>query len=172
MDFMKKITQISKKAYEGVTDTCKIVSDKTGDFVKETKDKFNISDKNDEIKELYLEIGKTVYDMYKNGEDVGDVFLKECKKIEKTLKEITQIQKNILYNKGLRDCQNCNETIPLDSKFCEHCGEKQKEVKVKEENTKLEEKQIEEVKVDKVCPECGMIMDINSEFCKKCGHKF
>ena len=35
---------------------------------------------------LYLalqKMGKTVYDMYKNGEDVGKVFSKECKKIDK-----------------------------------------------------------------------------------------
>ena len=171
MDFMKKITSLSKKATEAVSDTYKLVSDKTGDIVKETKNKFNISDKNDEINEMYLNMGKTVYEMYINGEEVGDVFFKECKKIEKISKEIIEIKKTILYNKGLRTCDNCNENISLDSKFCEHCGTKQNKVKIKQEKEENKEES-KEVIVDKVCPECGTVMDIKSDFCKKCGHKF
>ena len=174
MDFMKKITDLSKKAAAGVTDTYKMVSDKTGDIVKETKSKFNISDKKDEVSEIYLNIGKTVYEMYKKDEEVGQIFTKECKKIDKTLKEIKEIEKTILFNKNLRNCNNCSEIIPLESAFCEHCGAKQNKVKIKEEaiTTEKEEIKPEKIAVDRVCPECGMVMDISSEFCRKCGHKF
>ena len=43
------------------------------------------------------------------------------------------MNKKILYNKNLRKCESCGETIPLESKFCTNCGEKQKAVKIKEE---------------------------------------
>ena len=171
MDFMNKITKLSKKATEAAVDTYKIVSDKTGEIVKETKSKFSISDKTDDINEIYLSIGKTVYEMYINGEEVGNVFSKECRKIEKMEKEILEIKKEILYNKGLRTCDNCSENISLDSKFCEHCGTKQKKVKIKEEKDESKDTE-KEVIVDRVCPECGTVMDIKAGFCKKCGHKF
>ena len=74
-----------------------------------------------------------------------------------------------LFNKNLRTCENCGETIPLESKFCTNCGEKQKPVKIKEEKKVIKK---DEVEVEKVCPECGEVCEPTVKFCNKCGHKF
>lgn len=172
MEFMKKITEITKKVGEAASDTYKTVADKSGKFFKDTKTKMEISDREDELKKVYEDIGNTVYNMYLSGEDVGTVFTKECKKIDKMKKEIEDLNKAILLNKELRTCQNCGETIPLDSVFCSNCGMKQKPIKVKEENTNRQEKETkEEAKVEKVCPQCGNINETESKFCIKCGYK-
>ena len=115
-------------------------------------------------------MGKTVYDMYKNGEDVGKVFSKECKKIDKYNNEIADMNTKILYNKGIRVCATCGEMISVESTFCQNCGEKQRPVKLKVD--KKENKKEEEKNEDKICPTCGQICEGKAKFCTKCGYNF
>lgn len=169
MEFMKKITEISKKVGDAATDTYNTVADKSGKFIEDTKTRISISDKEDEIEEIYIGMGKTVYDLYKKGEDVGKVFTKEAKKLDKLNLEIDEMNKKILFNKGLRECSKCGEIISKDSAFCENCGEKQKPIKIKKEKTKKEE---QEIVAEKVCPQCGAVSDGKVKFCSKCGYAF
>lgn len=169
MEFMKKVEEISKKVGDTATTTYNTVADKSGKLIEETKLKIAISDKETDIDEVYEEIGKAVYNAYKAGEDVGKEFTKQSKKIDKLNEEIKEMNKKILFNKSLRVCETCGETISLQSKFCTNCGEKQKPVKIKEEKKVIKK---EEVEVEKVCPECGEVCEPTVKFCNKCGHKF
>lgn len=169
MEFMKKVEEISKKVGSTATTTYNTVADKSGKLIEETKLKISISEKQTEIDEIFEEVGRTVYTMYKDGEDVGKEFTKEAKKVDKIYEEIENMNKKILLNKGLRICESCGETIPSDSKFCVECGEKQKPVKIKEEKKVVAK---EEPVVEKVCPECGQVFEPTAKFCSKCGHKF
>lgn len=169
MEFMKKVEEISKKVGDTASSTYNTVADKSGKLIEKTKLRVAISDKETDIDEIYEEMGKAVYNVYKAGEDVGKEFTKECKKIDKLNEEINEMNKKILYNEGLRKCESCGETISLDSKFCTNCGEKQKAVKIKEEKKVVKK---EEVEVEKVCPECGEVCETTAKFCNKCGHKF
>lgn len=170
MEFMKKVTEISKMVGKTATDTYNTVADKSGKFIADTKLKLSISDKETDIEKVFEDMGRTVYDSYKSGEDVGKVFTKECKKIDKMKKEIDEMNKTILYNKGLRTCEKCGEVIPTESTFCANCGQKQKPIKIKEES-KEEKEVVEEKIVEKVCPQCGLVCQAGSKFCTKCGYK-
>lgn len=169
MEFMKKIEEISKIVGDTASSTYNTVADKSGKLIEETKLKIKISDKEADIEKIYQEIGKTVYDMYKNGEDVGKAFTKECKKVDKNNSEISEMNTKILYNKGIRNCASCGEMIPVESAYCQNCGEKQKPVKIKLDNKKDKK---EEKPQDKVCVECGQIAEGKAKFCAKCGYKF
>lgn len=164
MEFMKKINQISKVVGKTATETYNTVADKSGKAIEDAKLKLAIAEKEDEIEEIYKEMGKTVYDSYKSGEDVGKAFTKDSKAIDKKIAEIDEMNKKILYNKSLRVCDKCKEVINLESAFCPTCGAKQKAVKIKEE--KKEEPKKEE---NKVCAQCGLVCEPNSKFCTKCG---
>lgn len=170
MDFMKKINELSKKVGDGVADTYKTVADKSGKLFEEAKGRIAISDKEANIEQSYIAMGRTVYEVYSKGEDVGKAFTKECKIIDKENAEIEEMNKVILYNKKLRKCQNCLEVIGIDSVYCENCGEKQKPVKIKKPEVKEEVKK--EALVERVCPTCGCICDEHAKFCPKCGYKF
>ncbi len=167
MEFMKKVTEISKKVGDAATETYNTVAEKSGKMFEEAKLKMSISTKEGEIDEIYLGMGKTVYDMYAQGEDVGKVFTKESKKIDKLNTEIKDMNKKILFNKKLRTCEKCGKVISLESVFCSDCGTKQKPVKIKEEAKEKKEEKHEEV-----CPQCGTISDIDSKYCSKCGYDF
>lgn len=165
MEFMKKINQISKVVGKTATDTYNTVADKSGKAIEDAKLKLSIAEKEDEIEEIYKEMGKAVYDSYKSGEDVGKAFTKDSKAIDKKIAEIDEMNKKILYNKSLRICEKCNEVISLESTFCPNCGAKQKVVKIKEDKKEKEEKKEE----NKVCAQCGLVCEPNAKFCTKCG---
>ena len=64
MEFMKKITEISKKVGDAASDTYNTVADKSGKFIEDTKTRMAISDKEEEIEDIYMDMGKTVYEIY------------------------------------------------------------------------------------------------------------
>ncbi len=173
MEFMKKVEEISRKVGKTASDTYNTVADKSGKIIEETKLKVAINDKETDIEEIYVAIGKTVYEMYKDGEDVGKVFTKEAKKVDKIKSEIEDMNNKILYNKGLRVCQECGEVVSIDSEYCSMCGKNLKKLKLneekKDEKAKKEEKK--ELK-EQVCPQCGVINDGKAKFCSKCGYQF
>ena len=162
MEFMKKVTEISKIVGKTATDTYNTVADKSGKFIADTKLKISISDKEADIEKIFEDIGRTVYDSYKKGEEVGPAFTKECKKVDKINKEIAEMNKSILYNKGLRTCEKCGEVIPLEATFCGNCGQKQKAVKIKTEAKK--ETEVKEKPAEKVCPQCGLVCAPGSKY--------
>lgn len=170
MDFKDKVTEISKKAGKVATDTYNTVADKSGKLFEEAKARISISEMEKEIEKIYESMGLTIFEEYQNGEEVGKAFTKECKKIDKFNKEISELNKKILYNKNLRICAECDESIPTDATFCPNCGAKQKPVKIKE--TKKAEKKEEEVIKEHVCPQCGKVEGPEAKFCAKCGYKF
>jgi rRNA maturation endonuclease Nob1 len=53
-----------------------------------------------------------------------------------------------------RRCENCNEIIPENAKFCLGCG-----------------KAISSNTLGKTCPSCGTINPDGGKFCKDCGAK-
>ena len=168
MEFMKKVEEISKIVGKTASDTYNTVATKSGKLIEDTKLKIAVGDKEAEILEIYENMGKTVYDSYVKGEDVGKVFTKESKKIDKIKNEIDEMEKKVLFNKGLRECSNCGEIIPLNNVFCQNCGEKQKAVKVKEEK----KEEVKDEPIEKVCPQCGNVCESKAHFCPKCAHKF
>ncbi len=170
MDFMQKVTELSKKVGGAAEKTYMAAKDKSGKLIEETKTRLKVNEKENEVNEIFEGIGVSVYDMYKSGEDVGSVFTKECKKLDKMNKEISDMETKILYLKNLRKCSSCDHIISTDDKFCTVCGVKQKEVKIKEEVKKEDE--IEERQLNRVCKSCGKIVEEDIKFCSKCGYKF
>ena len=167
MEFMKKVNQISKVVGKTASDTYNTVADKSGKVIEDAKLKLAIAEKEEEINEIYAQMGKAVYDSYKEGEDVGKAFTKESKAIDKKIAEIDEMNKKILYNKSLRICHECNEVISIENVYCPNCGTKQKTIKFKED--KKENKEEAKKEENKVCAQCGTVCEPKSKFCTKCG---
>lgn len=162
MEFSDKVKDVSKKVGDVAEKTYKSVADKSSQMIKSAKLRIQVSDLEQEIEIMYADMGKRIYEIYKNGE-VVEGFEKDCKKIEKMYKEILELDEKSLYIKKLRKCSNCGEIIEIENKFCPSCGEKQK--KIKEPKVEQQEQDI------KVCSECGMEHGLDVKFCTKCGNK-
>jgi len=128
----KNVAELSKNVGKFADKTFDLAKDKSNDLINEAKIQINVNENVTEVKEIYEEIGTSVYDAYKKGEKVNDAFLKECKMIEEITKEIIEMEVKELYLKNLRKCDNCNEIISIEDKFCVSCGTQQKPLKIEE----------------------------------------
>ena len=145
MDFFSKL---GKKASEA----CGATSEKTTKIAKEAKLKMKINENKSDIKDLYIEIGKKVYEKHVREEniDIKTELEEECTKIDVLSAEIETCLKTILELKDQKQCPKCNTKIDKTSAYCPHCGEKQPEAecneKAKEPEVILEELETVEIK--------------------------
>jgi RNA polymerase subunit RPABC4/transcription elongation factor Spt4 len=117
----------------------------------------------EEIKANFEQIGRKYYDECKtNG--VYDAAYKEFfARIEQLRNEKKNLEINKLAQQGKRRCENCQNVLPIESKFCNMCGQSLPEIssKVKDDN-KLKER---------VCVKCGAVLEQDAVFCSNCGTK-
>ena len=93
-----------------------------------------INENKSEIKDIYKEIGKKVYEKHVREEniDIKTELEEECTKIDVLSAEIETCLKSILELKEKKQCENCHAEIELDNTYCPKCGAKQPEIEVKE----------------------------------------
>ena len=104
MEFLNQLgNKIGKKATEAykvtkvkATETYKATKEKVSDISDELKAKGKISTLEDEVFELYAEIGEMVYNELKDGKDVSrDLVLEKCEKISGKKDEISKLEAEI-----------------------------------------------------------------------------
>ncbi len=127
MEFFDKLGKKASEAY-------KVTADKTGKLAKEAKLRVKISDLKNQVKEVYEEIGKKVYEKYtkEEGIDIKTELEPECTKIDVLNAEIENNLDECLELKDKKMCTKCSAQIDKNVKFCPECGEKQEEEQVKE----------------------------------------
>ena len=127
MEFFDKLGKKASEAY-------KMTADKTGKIAKETKLKLKMNELKSEIKEIYEEIGKKVYEKHLREENISikEELESECTKIDVLSDEIEQLLQQCLDLKDKKQCPKCYKEIEREAKFCPHCGEKQTNEQPKE----------------------------------------
>lgn len=147
-----------------VTDTYKSATQASGRLIEESKLKFLISDNESQMREIFENLGRQYYKSYSDGEVFDfSAFENDFEELRRMQLENEQAREKILNLKGYKKCVNCGKEIKNEYSFCQHCGEKQPEIK--------EEKK-EEVKkepVEKVCSNCNAKLDNEDAFCPFCG---
>lgn len=112
----------AEKAKDGAFSIGKQVVEKTNGFMSVAKIKFAISEEKSKIKDVYTEIGKTVYDNYTKGDYVEEDIREFCEKIDKHSEELMALQKRAEEMSGTAKCPKCGENNKKDSVFCSKCG--------------------------------------------------
>lgn len=137
MEFFDKLGKKASEAY-------RVTADKTGKIAKETKLKIKMGDLKSKINDIYEEIGKIVYEKHVKKEeiDIEKDLIEQCTNIDVMSDEIEALLKECLELKDKKQCTKCFTEIEKDAKFCPHCGMKQVENKL--ENQELTKQENEE----------------------------
>ena len=127
MGFFDNLGKKASKAYD-------VTAEKTSKIAKEAKLRMKINENKSDIKDIYKEIGKKVYEKHVREEkiDIKTELEEECTKIDVLSAEIETCLKSILELKEKKQCENCHAEIELDNTYCPKCGAKQPEIEVKE----------------------------------------
>lgn len=71
-----------------------------------------------------MELGRTIYDRYKAGEEVEESAKALCDAISDREGTIADYEKKISHIKGASECSNCGKMVSRDMAYCPYCGEK------------------------------------------------
>ena len=85
-----------------------------------------ISDAKKQINEVYIEMGKKLYDQYKDSALTG--YETEIQTITQKLEMIDELKVQMRDVKGVVLCPCCNMEVALGEKFCSNCGNKMPEI--------------------------------------------
>lgn len=120
MGFFDSLGKKASAAYDAT-------AEKTGKLAKEAKLRMKMNENKSDIKDLYREIGRKVYEKHVREEniDIKTELEEECTKIDVLSAEIETCLKSILELKEKKQCEKCHAEIDLDYVFCPKCGEKQ-----------------------------------------------
>lgn len=134
---MEEIKSMINKIGKNITKTSK-------DIIKNTKLSIQLSSEEEKLKNLYIEAGKKVYEIYSYGGNIGDFFEEKYKQMVQVEKEIAIIKEKIAENKNLNN--------QID----------------KGQNT-IDKIEISTVEECRICQSCGQKNGVNDRFCLKCG---
>lgn len=154
---MSEFKSMINKIGKNITRTSK-------DVVNNAKMSMKLSSKEDKLNELYLEVGKKVYEIYSYGGNLGEFFDKKYKEMLNLKNEIKEIKLTMEENK-----QKSREEKEALKAELQAYREMQRQQAETEEIEKSE--QIIEDSEKIVCTTCEKENDKNSSFCSDCGRE-
>ena len=127
-------------------DLSKKTTETTAKIATEAKLKIEIAENKERIKDLYIELGRKVYENHVREENLNihEFISDDCSKIDEISNKIEKARKQILVLNNKKMCKKCYAEIETEFMYCPKCGEKQKE-----ENTVLQkaEQKLEETSI-------------------------
>ncbi|MCL2362661.1 MAG: hypothetical protein FWC73_12720 [Defluviitaleaceae bacterium] len=171
-----------------ITNFTKNVTKTSGDLFKTTRLSMNVSSEQTNLKNLYLEIGKKVHEIYQYGGTLGKFFDDKYLELEACERKIAELKEQISQIKGVRECSKCGKSAERTAEFCPKCGIRFGALTGEPEDTppqptqqqpadpvpapiEIAATQQESTPLIKTknCRVCGMENDISTKFCLSCG---
>ena len=107
---------------ETLTNITKNMTKSSGDLFKSTKLSMSVSTEQNNLKNLYMEIGKKVHEIYQYGGNLGKFFDEKYREIEACELRIQELKEQIGQIKGTRECSKCGKSAERTAEFCPKCG--------------------------------------------------
>jgi len=162
------------------------VAKTSGDLLKTTKLNMSLSSEETNLKNLQLEIGKKVHEIYQYGGSLGKFFDEKYLEIEACERKIAEIKEEISLIKGTRNCPKCGKPFERTAEFCQKCGIRVELTGAVNTNSAEPAEFIEpaepvsppdlpptspraQTKMFRKCRVCGSENDNDTKFCLSCG---
>lgn len=117
-----------------IGETAETVTNKAGEAVEVQRLKNQIRTLERGNERDYMELGRMVYDHYKDGEVVDAEAIGICEAIENREESIGKYEQQISDVKGDVTCDGCGKSVSRDMAYCPYCGAKAPE-KAEQETT-------------------------------------
>jgi len=169
----------------------KNVTKSSGDLFKTTRLSMNVSSEQTNLKNLYLEIGKKVHEIYQYGGTLGKFFDEKYLELEACERKINELKDQIAQIKGVRECTKCGKSAERTAEFCPKCGirfgaigTETSDPTGQSQPASVLEPQSTPIEIDiptaptvpppaapstRSCRVCGMENDASTRFCLSCG---
>lgn len=120
-ELFDKLKDGASKAKDGASKLAKEVAKRTSNAITLTKLSFSINETQNKIKDIYTEIGKTLYEKHLDGEDFEE-FADEISQIDKLIVELDTLNDKSAELKNSLKCSACGTFNPHTSEYCSKCG--------------------------------------------------
>lgn len=137
-------------------ETAETVSNIAGDVVEIQKLKSQIRTLERGNENDLIDLGKAVYEQFKEGEFVGEFAEALCEAIQSREESIAEYLQKISEVKGDFQCECCGKTVAKDMAYCPYCGTKAPERETAAEDAEeadAEESVAEETDTEQTCTE-------------------
>lgn len=105
-----------------ITNITKTITKTSGGLLKTTKLSISLANEESALKNIYVDIGKKVHEIYAYGGTLGKFFDEKYKEIETAELKIKDLKEQLDNAKGAKTCPSCGKTVPRTSEFCPKCG--------------------------------------------------
>lgn len=122
-DFVENLKKGAEKALDSAETVTKAAIKKTSESVSTIKLKYAIKDIENNMDILYKDLGKMLYNEYKDGAEFEGEYGEKCEKIESYLSEIDVLRAKIAEISNKQICPHCGKSNEMGAKFCSECGE-------------------------------------------------
>ena len=123
-DLGKFISEKAEVVAKKTGEVADVVAKKTEQTVEVQKIKAQIHTMERNNDRDYKDIGKMIYDKFKNGEGADAEYIELCDAIAEREASIAKAKEEIAKIKGLDVCPECETHIEPDATFCPKCGTK------------------------------------------------
>lgn len=152
MAIKDSISRIAKTVTEGASSVASNVAKKSEELVELSKLTASATTEEGKLKTIYSEIGKLVYEGYKNGNEFQQEIAEKCAEARCIENNISTIKEKILELKNVRVCSSCGSNLAPEAAFCPKCGTKQE---VSEWSKNVSEEAEKETNMDNDTADCG-----------------
>ena len=142
-----------------LTSVAKTITKTSSDFFKTTKLSVSLASEQDALKNLYIEIGKKVHEVYIYGGSIGKFFDEKYDEILMHEAKIAELKASLDAAKGVKTCPACGISTDKNADFCPKCGTS---------TTGSSPRDSVDASHTKTCPNCGTSFDNNAERCPLC----
>lgn len=121
-------------------DLGKFITETAGNVGKKTEEVMEVQKLKSQIRSLersnqgdLTDLGKIIYERFRKEEAVDGELEVICEEIRKRRMIIDAFEKKLADMRGVKECENCQELIEKDMKFCPHCGAEVKKEEMPQE---------------------------------------
>ena len=129
------------KLGDTIVSVSKDATQKAKDLSELARIRMEMRAKKDYINKLYLEIGKSYYELHKNDENRD--FEEHMQLIQEAQDSLEELNKQSGQIKGTVRCAQCGQDMPLEADFCSKCGSRLEKPQAEDLETIFEDEDIE-----------------------------